>query len=411
MKHFSLILFSLFLFVNASAQHTIQGKVFDYGTKKPIENASVYINNTSIGMKTNDLGAFRINSKEIYKDLIISALGYEKAVIELKKTSNSYTVYLMPKENSLSDVTISFDRNAWKKWGDIFSKMLLGVDVQYSKGCEIVNPQDLQFYYDPEENFLEVTSTKTLIVKNFDLGYFLNIDIDRFKYSFIEDHLIYDSTINYEYFKVKDRKNLNVQIATNYNYYGSKQHFFRSLYQNTLKEEGFQLCSFRGVKNAEKERVTSKTQKRYAELIAKGTSKIYLDNLDTDRDSALYFRRVLNQDDFLSIALDDVKIDDFIKYDTINKKLNFNFPDTLLLSYNRDNNLLNNFTNRKKVDPENRYTRLVTMLFLTDDNGVDIDESGFAFNNVLFTIGDIGSRRFSRELPLSYDPKIGRKLE
>lgn len=330
----------LFFILNASGQDVIQGRIFDADTKQPIQNASVYINNTGIGMKTNDIGAFRIYPKQLYKDLVISAVGYEKAIVEIKRISTNYTVYLKHKENTLDEVNITFDKNAWKKWGDIFSKLLLGLDVQYSESCEIMNPKDVDFFYDDEESSLTVTTKKTLVVKNKDLGYYLNIDIDKFKYFFYDDHLLYESTINYEDLKLKGRKNLNAQISTNFNYYGSKRHFYQSLYNKTLEKEGFSICTFSGIRNLEKDRVNLAIQKRYAKMIAKGANKRETEQLADDIDSIIYYKEVLRQPDFLLSESMAVDLSLFVKYDTLNKKLKFNFPDTLILNYTRDNLLI-----------------------------------------------------------------------
>lgn len=412
MKKIKLIVLLLpFFIMNGYAQEVIQGRVLDEETKQAIPNASVYINNTSIGMKTNDIGAFRIYPQKLYKDLVISVVGYEKTIVEIRKISTNYTIYLKRKENTLNEVNITFDKNAWKKWGDIFSKILLGAEVQYSKGCEIMNPKDVNFYYDEDEGSLTVTTDKTLVVKNIDLGYNLNIDIDNFKYFFIDDQLLYSSTVNYEELNLKGRKKSNIQISTNYTYYGSKRHFYQSLYNKKLEEEGFTLCAFEGKRNIEKDRVTAIVQKRYAKMISKGAGKREVEMLADNLDSAIYYRKILRQSDFLVSQTKAIDVDQYVRYDTVHKTINFNFPDTLLLTYTRNNSLLSNFTDRKKPDKNNMYSTFTTLLYLTGKDGAEINEAGFSNNNVLFTIGDIGDRRFSRELPLSYEPKIGRKLD
>ena len=62
-----------------TAQTEIKSKVTDFLTYLPIENASVYIKNTTIGVITNVDGKFVLNvpQEHVNDTLIISSIGYE----------------------------------------------------------------------------------------------------------------------------------------------------------------------------------------------------------------------------------------------------------------------------------------------------------------------------------------------
>jgi len=421
----------LFLIISTTilkvlAQNPVQGKVFDAETKKPVENASVYFNNTEIGMKTNDIGAFRLYPKDLYKDLVISAVGYEKVIIAVQNSSSNYTIFLKPKDNNLNQVNITVDKNAWRKWGNFFQRLLLGNDPRYTANCSILNPKDVAFYYDKDDNSLEVSLKNTLVIRNTDLGYNYNIDIDEFKYSFVNDDLSYRSTIKYEEIKNKGRKNMNVQAATNNAYYGSKAHFYKSLYANRLMEEGFTLCGYWSVKNVEKERVLQIVQKRQAQKMAENSEQAEILKLSDNLDSAIYYKQILEQTDQICWGTKGVNIKELLTYDRAKKRVLFKFQDTLILTYTRDNELLNEFTpsnsssrshryaliDHSSMRPSHynsRYSEVSTKMLLIDDKGVTIDAAGFTYENVLFMIGDLGNRRLALELPLNYTPKEGRK--
>lgn len=409
MKKITLTLLIIFVaIINVLAQKPVQGRVYDADTKKPIENASVYFNNTEIGMKTNDIGAFRLYPKVLYKDLVVSAVGYEKFIISVENLKSSYVVYLKPKEDTLAEVKITIDRNGWKKWGEFFQRLLFGNYMYYTGSCKIINPKDIIFYYDKDDKTLEIALKRPLIVTNSDLGYIYNIDVDEFKYSFLTDAIRYRSTIQYEEIKNKGRKKMNVQAATNDAYYGSKAHFFRSLYSNSLEEEGFKLSKYWSVKNVEKERVVEIIQKRQAEKIASGSWNALHATLSDNIDSANYYRQILAQNDEICWGTKNIDLKDILTFYKGKGKVLLKFSDTLLLTYNRNNEVLNQFVSKK--NPGHPYTDFSTKIFLTNSKGVEIDAAGFAYDNVLFMIGDLGNRRLAKELPLNYDPREGRKL-
>ena len=74
------LLLSTFL----SFSQSITGVVLDAQTRMPIESASVYFDNTTIGTSTNDKGEFEIEKGDhINATLVISFLGYETACAHL----------------------------------------------------------------------------------------------------------------------------------------------------------------------------------------------------------------------------------------------------------------------------------------------------------------------------------------
>ncbi len=75
---------------------TVKGIILDAKTNVPIESASVYFDNTSIGTSSNLKGEFEITLKKgINTALIISFLGYEKVVIKDYRSISSIKSYLL----------------------------------------------------------------------------------------------------------------------------------------------------------------------------------------------------------------------------------------------------------------------------------------------------------------------------
>jgi hypothetical protein len=75
MKHLYLLL--LLLPLSCFAQLKIKGKVIDSSNGKPIPDASVFLNNATIGTKSNTDGSFTLNGLNPGQyDLIVSVIGY-----------------------------------------------------------------------------------------------------------------------------------------------------------------------------------------------------------------------------------------------------------------------------------------------------------------------------------------------
>jgi len=103
---FFIFLTSLLLCGGAFAQVKASGKVIDQnGDIVPFCN--VYFPNTTIGTVTNEDGSFYLEDDTYYSELKVSFIGYEDAVVSLKKGANYKLVVTLKEEaNSLNQVVI-----------------------------------------------------------------------------------------------------------------------------------------------------------------------------------------------------------------------------------------------------------------------------------------------------------------
>ncbi|WP_309607702.1 carboxypeptidase-like regulatory domain-containing protein [Flavobacterium sp.] len=93
----------LFLFlISVSVYGQIKGVVLDQNNK-PIPYASIWVENENIGVSAEENGTFTININNGNKNLIISALGFEKKII---KASQAQTVQLIPLVFALDEVVV-----------------------------------------------------------------------------------------------------------------------------------------------------------------------------------------------------------------------------------------------------------------------------------------------------------------
>ena len=93
----------LFLFsISLSAQ--IKGVVKDSLTGNPIPYINIWVENENIGASSEENGTFEIYTSEKSKNLIFSAIGFEKKII---KISESKEVKLKSVEYLLDEIVLS----------------------------------------------------------------------------------------------------------------------------------------------------------------------------------------------------------------------------------------------------------------------------------------------------------------
>ena len=115
MKHFTLkSLFTLFIFfitATTFAQTELKGKVADFLTFQPIESASVYIENTTIGSITNADGNFvlKVPQQHLQDTLVISSIGYKSFKVIISEFENGSDIFLEEDVASLDEVVIVAD--------------------------------------------------------------------------------------------------------------------------------------------------------------------------------------------------------------------------------------------------------------------------------------------------------------
>ncbi|WP_310560093.1 carboxypeptidase-like regulatory domain-containing protein, partial [Flavobacterium sp.] len=90
----------IFLFMNCSLFSQIKGKVVDE-KNQAIPFVNIAIENENIGTTSEENGEFIINESDKNKNLIFSALGYDKKII---KASENLQVVLKTSEIQLDEV-------------------------------------------------------------------------------------------------------------------------------------------------------------------------------------------------------------------------------------------------------------------------------------------------------------------
>jgi len=245
MKHLfkTFIIVLCFIAFQSKAQYTVTGVVYNGDTKVPIELANVYISNSTKGTVSKNNGTFQLNGvPNGQSELIISCLGYQTQTIIINNSKTYLEILLTPKFEELQTVVVeAFDKNGWRKWGSLFTEQFIGTS-QNSYQCKLLNSDAVKFHYSKKRNLLRVTADEPLVIENKALGYILKYDLANFEYDFdnkiylIQGHpLFMEMTSDRTSDEVRWRKNRNTA------YYGSMMHFMRSLYNNKIEQDQFEV--------------------------------------------------------------------------------------------------------------------------------------------------------------------------
>ena len=237
------LLVALLFFIlgaNALAQNTfsISGIVRD--KKDGLPGASIYLSGYKVATVADNNGRFKlVNLKPGSYDILVQIVGYlpySKSVIISDK---SVEVDLVLKENvaQLDEVTIRADPNR-QKYINQFKEFFIGKTPNATQ-CRILNPQVLNVDFDITKSTLTVSTTEFLVVENKALGYRLKYMLDHFEYNSRTHIIYYSGHPFFEELKASAAKKKKYIAAREVAYYGSSQHFFRSLYAGKSKEEGF----------------------------------------------------------------------------------------------------------------------------------------------------------------------------
>lgn len=217
---------------------SITGTVRDQ--KESLPGAGVYLSGYKVSAVADNEGKFKIsNLKPGNYDLLVQMVGYlpySKSVIISDK---SVQVELILKESTttLNEVVIRADPNR-AKYIRQFKEFFIGTSPNAAR-CKILNPQVLNIDYDVTRSLLTIKTSEFLIVENKALGYRLKYMLDNFEYNSRTHIIYYSGHPFFEELKASGTKLKKYIDKRETAYYGSSQHFFRSLYAGNVREQGF----------------------------------------------------------------------------------------------------------------------------------------------------------------------------
>jgi hypothetical protein len=243
MKNGLLLLAALFVALFPSlAQNAVSGIVVDAETKLPLQGASVFAQNTTLGAVTNAEGSFKLSLGKGGYEIVISFTGYVSQRMNVEAAENkSLQVELKKEDKSLSEVVITSSNevaDGWEKYGSFFIDHFVGATA-VGDSCILQNPESLKFYYFKRSDKLRVLATEPLRLSNNTLGYTMQYALDSFVHYYKSGINSYRGSCFYTQMEGSEEQQQGWKEARKAVYAGSRLHFLRSYYDSTLKGEGF----------------------------------------------------------------------------------------------------------------------------------------------------------------------------
>lgn len=402
-----LLFLGCFACMETHAQADLGGQVLSADNRQPVASANVYISNSSIGTVTDEKGHFLIRNFPAGRyDLVVSCVGYTTQVITVSSAQlpKQLTVLLQPKVNELQEVIVEpFDKNGWERWGDFFIENFIGTSA-FARDCKLLNRDVIKFRFSKKKNKLEVIATDRLVIENHALGYVLKYDLTRFEYDFGSRIFLYQGYPLFEEMESKRSGRLKRWAANREEaYFGSVMHFMRSLYRNKLVEQHFEVRRLIKIPDAEKKRVKALYRSQAVNAAINGTVMVDGQLPGLRRDSAAYYRKVMNEPESMNVLINKILTGDSIAYALDSATVGLEFPDYLQVVYTQKKTP----PEYQKMLPRGVYSiPLTSELVRTSPNPIMVLASGNYFEGTdLITSGYWAwSEKIANLLPNEYWP-------
>lgn len=387
---FSFLLLQFILGFSVLAQQKIKGIVINATTKEPIAGSSVFLNNTSIGTATDKAGWFELGGIPGGRhELIVSSIGYATYVLAFNSTElpMDLKVELTVKMKELDNVVVEpYEEQGWDKWGRLFTDNFIGTTPR-ANNCKIKNFKSIRFRLYKKSNRLVAFSDEPLVIENKALGYNITYQLEDFEINFKARTSVY---AGYPFFEEidKGRKGLmdRWQNARNKAYYGSMMHFMRSIYTDSLLQNGYEVRRMKRTRNYEKDRV----RKIYNPAGAISDSNSYYESILRQRDDIdTYGKSILSADSLLQGSNEQFK---FIY-----------FPDYLFVTYKKEMEemaYLESRMERRKAGYQYSYVLLVE----PETIAIDVNGNYYPPRNVMTSSYWGWSEKIADLLPIDFQP-------
>ncbi len=231
---------------------TVSGQVIDDSTHVPVQNANVFVANTTLGCGTDQDGRFQIRNVPLGPcEIVTSRVGYSMRLTRITLSESrkaEFRIELHAANVELGEVVVSApDPVEWKEDLDRFKKLFLG-STRYAGECRILNPEVLDFRTESNGTF-SASVRRPLQIENLALGYHIEYYLSLFlleesapaSATFLPGPLLtFEGEPKYTELKPSspdDTVRWKEHRREAFN--GSFRHFLVSLFNRDLEREGF----------------------------------------------------------------------------------------------------------------------------------------------------------------------------
>lgn len=251
----------LFLSIALSSYaKTIRGIITDAETGKPVEFVTVYIDGTSVGTISDNKGIYSLNYDFERFKVVFTHISYKSVVLQVDaSTLEAQPIEMTPRQIMISEFNVE-SKSRRQQHIKYFKKVFLGTD-KWGKSAEILNDsvlffnvrytnkEQLAFFDDSPYSYFEVSATEPLQIRLPKTGY--NLEYTMVEFVVSRDTGLEVDIVNnfgFTYFKeIEDVSNWRKRSFRRNRYkayYHSTMHFIRSLYQNKLEDNGYEVLTY-----------------------------------------------------------------------------------------------------------------------------------------------------------------------
>ncbi len=244
LRLFILLTFALISFEGFSQESfTLTGTITDKASNDPMPFATVFFAETTFGTVSGENGEYKLTvPKPGTYDLIVKFVGYKTFALQVKLGEApvaTLDITIEADTRNLGSVVVSAKKDKdWERHMQEFRTTFLG-ESQNARKCKILNEQDIDFFYDKKKVVLEAFSSEPIIIENKALGYRVKYYLEKFVINYTAGLSTYYGYTIFEEMDGSKNKKARWEKNRRKAYEGSAIHFFTSLYENRLTEEGF----------------------------------------------------------------------------------------------------------------------------------------------------------------------------
>jgi hypothetical protein len=229
----------------AQQERYISGRNTDADNNEPVPGASVFFDNTTVGISTNANGEYRLRipGQGSYR-LTVSHVGYQTVFMDIEPETTAMKFDTAMQSIELEELNVATRVRFRQADINLFWRTILGKNPS-RRTIQATNTESVFYYYNPETKILKVTCREPLQIVNYETGYRIQYVLNNFTHD-------YNSGLtDWRYqsvFTELEPQNARQKDTWDKNrkevYDVSLTKFVKSLYNNTLLNDGFVLANF-----------------------------------------------------------------------------------------------------------------------------------------------------------------------
>ncbi|MEJ2901756.1 carboxypeptidase-like regulatory domain-containing protein [Pedobacter panaciterrae] len=380
--------------------YAISGVVKDKNGET-LPGAGILLSGYQTGTVADNEGRFVIrNLKEGNYNVLVQMIGYLPANQNVTIISKSADIEIKLQENikQLKEVVITLDPHREERL-KAFKESFIGTSPN-SKKCEITNPEVIQFDYDDEKHILKAIADEFIVVENKALGYRIKYLLKYFEEDEETKIVLFYGYPYFEEIKGTRSKIRAYQEKRKVAYLGSPQHFFRSLYSNSIEEDGFIINKLVKAPNKSKrpDTLTEAKINFFSDIRGKQIS------LKTRKDSLSYWTMMKNKPDTLEVLTRGKVLTDTLVKQKLSSLKTLNYKDALYIVFKKERETRNYADHSGyKIERPPEYSRFQISLVYQLKSSINFYENGGIYDpGSLLYEGFWGYEKVADMVPMDY---------